>query len=134
MTAPADRRGAVQVEVSRHCEVILRGGDERAVLDRLAAWVRQRHADILITGLTWTHQWTLDEDGVVAGDQRMDHVITMQFRTGAQRDLGVGRGLRCSLLRRGHARRAGRECDSLEGWPRQRRPTPPRVAERPIRG
>jgi hypothetical protein len=88
MTAPADRRDEVQVAVSRHCEVILRGGDERAVLDRLAAWVRRHHADILITGLTWTNHWTLDEDGVVAGDQRMDHVVTLQFRTCVQRDLG----------------------------------------------
>jgi hypothetical protein len=92
MTAPADRRDRVQVEVSRHSEVILRGGDTCAVLDRLAAWVRQHHTDIHITGLTWTNQWTLDEDGVVAGDQRMDHVVTMQFRTGAQRDLGWGAG------------------------------------------
>ncbi len=92
MTAPAGSRDEVQVEVSRHCEIVLRGGDECAVLDRLAAWVRQHYADILITGLTWTNQWTLDEDGVVEGDQRIDHIVTMQFRTGAQRDLGWDAG------------------------------------------
>jgi hypothetical protein len=81
----------VQVEVSRHCELVLRGTDRCAVLDRLAAWVNQWDSDILITGLHWTNEWVLDPDGVVDGDQRPNYIVTMQFRTGAQIELDWGK-------------------------------------------
>lgn len=80
----------VQTQVSRHCEVILRGADKCDVLDHLAAWVHQHHCDILIVGLHWANEWVLDEDGVIDGDKRPSHVVTMQFRTGAQLDMGWG--------------------------------------------
>lgn len=80
----------VQVAVSRHCELVVRGPDGPAVLDRLAAWVRKYDSDILITGLQWTNEWVLDADGVLDGNKLPSYLVTMQFRTGAQLELHWG--------------------------------------------
>lgn len=62
------------------------------MLDRLAAWVRRYESDIMITGLQWTTEWALDENGVIDGDRHLNYAVTMQFRTGAQLELGWGKG------------------------------------------
>jgi hypothetical protein len=77
----------VHMQVSRHCEVVVRACDECLVLDHLAAWTRQHRCDIEIVGLQWRTAWVPDAHPTVEGDQVPEYIVTMQFKTGAQRDL-----------------------------------------------
>ncbi len=85
---PVRRDRPVLVTVAQHDEVVIRGGDPRQVLDRLATWVRDHHVDIRIIGLQWTNDWVLDLDGIMDTDQLPDHTVTMQFRIGPQQEHG----------------------------------------------
>jgi len=76
----------VQVQASRHCEVVVRGFDECLVLDRLTTWVRKRRYDIEIVGLQWRTQWVPDPRHGHSGDGLAEFTATMQFKTGAQLD------------------------------------------------
>ena len=78
----------VQVKVAQHDEVVIRGGDPRHVLDRLAQWVHDHRDDIVIIGLQWTNNWVLDIDGVMEDDALPDDTVTMQIRIGPQQDYG----------------------------------------------
>ncbi len=90
-TADHDRTTAeldtVRIQVSRHCEVVVRALDECTVLDQLAAWTRQHRYDIEIVGLQWRTVWVPDPHPTVDGDEVQEYSVTMQFKTGAQRDL-----------------------------------------------
>ncbi len=80
----------VRIHVSRHCEVVVRASDECMVLDHLAAWTRQHRYDIEIVGLQWRTDWVPDPHPTVDGDEVQEYSVTMQFKTGAQRDLDWG--------------------------------------------
>jgi hypothetical protein len=79
-------RNTVRIQVSRHCEVVIRALDECTVLDHLATWTRQHHYDIEIVGLQWRTAWIPDPHPTVDGDEVPEYSITMQFKTGAQRE------------------------------------------------
>jgi hypothetical protein len=77
----------VHMQVSQHCEVVVRARDECTVLDHLAAWTRQHRYDIEIVGLQWRTDWVPDPHPTVDGDEVPEYSVTMQFKTGAQREL-----------------------------------------------
>jgi hypothetical protein len=74
--------------------VVISAPDECTVFDHLAAWIRTHRYDIEIVGLQWRTVWVPDPHPVVDGDQVPEYSVTMQFKTGAQRELGWGD---CSL-------------------------------------
>jgi hypothetical protein len=80
----------VHMYVSRHCEVVIRAFDECMVLDHLAAWTRKHRYDIESVGLQWRTAWVPDSHPTVEGDEVPEYSVTMQFKTGAQRELNWG--------------------------------------------
>ncbi|HEY0639834.1 MAG TPA: hypothetical protein VGD67_19480 [Pseudonocardiaceae bacterium] len=71
--------------VPGHCEVVFRDTDERAVFDRLAAWVRHWYSEIEVCGVAHDVAWDPLPDSPVPGDEREVFTLTLRFRTGALR-------------------------------------------------
>jgi hypothetical protein len=81
----------VRIAASRCCEVVVRGFDQCAVLDGLAAWARtHRYDGIGIVGLQWRTEFVPDPAPIVTGDEIQEYVLTMQFKTGTQQELNWG--------------------------------------------
>lgn len=78
--------GGVGVEMSPGV-VLFRGLDERDVLDRLAAWVREHYWDIRpIQELCWEPlEWIVDPAGEREGD--VAPVFVVKVRRGRRKDL-----------------------------------------------